>query len=334
MRLPAALIIVVAMAVGLAACSGESADPEETTTSADTSSSVASDYPTEEITMVIPFPAGGGLDVTHRALADIAEQELGQPIVAVNREGASGTIGVTEVFEAEPDGYTIGATGSLTVLVQPRVQDLSYSGPEDITPILQAKVAPTVLVVSPETGITSIEEFVQAAGEAETPLKMALPGGANTVADVQSQLLLAETGIEYTPAFFDVGQIAPSLLNGTIDTAIVQPSVIQQFAETGDIVVIGAFGDTPIPGFEDVPLLIDAGYPSLALVAYEFIYGPPGMPDEIVTMLHDAFKNAMDSEEFQTYAMENSIVQLYRGSEELGDVLAEDFENLAGVIAP
>ena len=306
------------LALSLAACTtGGNEAPEESTETP--VAEIA--YPERNIDLIIPFPAGGALDVTYRTLADLASKTLGQTIVVTNLTGASGTVGVSEVASAEPDGYTLGATGSLTVLLQPRVQDLVYEGPQDLTPIFQGNSAPTVLVVAARTGITTIDEFIKATKD--QTMTLGLPGGANTIADLQARQLQKSTGA-LTTVFVEVGQLVPNILNGTFDGGIAQPAVVNQFVETGDLVIIGAFGKNPIPSLPDAPLFADKGVD--VDIAYELLYGPAGLPDEIVAKLHDAFKQALDSKEFADYVAKSGTTIDHKNTQELTDQLAEDFK--------
>lgn len=108
----------------------------------------AAAYPTKPITLVIPFKAGSAPDTTFRVLAELAEKDLGQRLVILNRPGPGGTIGTSEVIQAAPDGYTIGMAAVAVVVLQPLLQDLPYKGPDDMTLIAQTNEAPTELAVN------------------------------------------------------------------------------------------------------------------------------------------------------------------------------------------
>lgn len=87
----------------------------------------AQDYPSRQINLVIPFPPGGNTDLMARALQPELAKALGQPVVAINKGGAGGTIGNIEVASARPDGYTVGLTPNNPLTAQPHVQKLPYS---------------------------------------------------------------------------------------------------------------------------------------------------------------------------------------------------------------
>jgi tripartite-type tricarboxylate transporter receptor subunit TctC len=106
------------------------------------------DFPTDEITFIMPLPAGSAPDVTFRRLSELAEEGLGQRIVIVNREGGGGTVGLGELATAEPDGHTIGMGAIAMVAMQPVMQDTTFEGPEDFEPIMNA-VGATFVMFSP-----------------------------------------------------------------------------------------------------------------------------------------------------------------------------------------
>jgi len=281
------------------------------------------EFPDREITFVVPYPAGSGPDSTARALAEAAEGELGVPIVIQNREGGSGTIGLTEVANAEPNGYTLGMAPSPALTIQWQRLDTAFKGPEQLQPILQTNIVPNVLIVPADSDIKSLEDFVKQAKENPGRLKVGVPGEFS-VQDQQMREFRREAGIEHEQVRFDGGEQVLPVVNGTIDAAVGQPVEVSQYIENGDVRAIALFSDTPIEGI-DAPLVSEAGY-DVEASGYEGVVTTAGVPEGRVRILHDALKAAMESDRFQGYLETNKMLGEYVGTEEFEQKIKEDVE--------
>lgn len=177
-------------------------------------------YPTREITFIMPFESGSAPDSTFRQLSKIAEEELGQPLVINNRPGGGGTVGVSEVVSAQPDGYTIGMSPVATLTIQPLLQDTAFEGPGDVQPIIQTNAAPMVLFVNADSGIETIEDYVNQAKENPSSIKIGMGGGEHTIIDVEVEQLMREADIELKKVAYGAGEQVLAVVNGTIESAI------------------------------------------------------------------------------------------------------------------
>ena len=130
------------------------------------SATLAQDYPTRPVKIVVPFGAGGGTDALARFLARGLEQRLGQPFIIENRGGAGTTLGATAVANAEPDGYTIMLGTASTFAAAPGLyKQLAYDPTKDFSPIMLLATVPFVLTVNPSLGVNSVQELVALAEE-------------------------------------------------------------------------------------------------------------------------------------------------------------------------
>ena len=130
-----------------------------------TAPAIAQDFPSRPVTLVVPYPAGGGADIIARMLAESMKAQLGQPVVVTNRPGGQGTIGTAEVLRSPADGYTIVLSAVATLTVQPHRQDLPYNTPDDYEPIIKAADLPMVLAVlssSPWKSAKEAMDFIRA----------------------------------------------------------------------------------------------------------------------------------------------------------------------------
>lgn len=284
-----------------------------------------SDFPSQEIRFIVPLKAGSAPDTTFRNLSKLAEAELGHPVVIENKAGAGGTVGLSEIASAEPDGYTIGMGAVAMVTIQPLLQDTTFEGPEDFQPIIQTNAAPMVLFVNADSDIQTIDDFVAAATERPGQISVGMGGGEHTIIHVEVEQLEREAGIELNPVGYNAGEQVIAVLNGSIDAAISQPAIAIKHAEEGSLRILGVFGEEKPEALHDVQLFSEAGY-DVPQIPYEFVVGPAGIPSDRVQVIHDAYRTAMESDDFSAYVEQFAVLRQYRGTQELVTQLAEDFE--------
>ncbi len=282
-----ALGAILAGALALVGCSGgpgeESAGDTEV------------DFSQDDITFIVPYPAGSGPDAWARVVAGEMESELSTNIIVENKEGGASTIGLFDLANADPDGFTIGLGSFSGISLQSRLIDNPFGGLETLTPIAQAK-APAFLLFGGAGDYDSIEAFIDDAKSRPGEITVGVPN-PNSVPDVLVRLLEESADIDLSPVYFDAGQQVLPVTNGTVDVGIAQAGPVVQFVDDGQLDYIGVLGSEPAPGL-DVPLFDDAGADTSTIADVEGVFGPAGMPDEVVDALSDAVGTGVESDEF------------------------------------
>jgi tripartite-type tricarboxylate transporter receptor subunit TctC len=260
---------------------------------------LADDFPSRPITLVVPYPAGGGNDVIARVVADHMSAALGQQIVIENRGGAGGTIATRQVARAAPDGYTLlVATSSLAInpSIYPKV---GYDPRADFSPIGLMATSQNVLLVHPSVAATSVSELIGRAKGAPGRLTFASTGGGNSV-QLAAELFASMAGITLTqipykgngPALSDLlgGHVAMmfSPLPGAV--GLVKDSKVRALAVTGA---------RRAPLFPDLPTVAEAGLPGYESVLHYGIVAPAGLRRSIVDKLNAALGVALDAPDTQ-----------------------------------
>lgn len=293
--------------------------------------SVAASYPTKPVTLIVPFKAGSAPDTTFRVLAELAEKDLGQKIVILNRPGPGGTIGVSEVLRAAPDGYTIGMAALAGIVLQPLFQDLPYKGPDDMTLIAQINEAPTALAVSASAPYRTLEEFLAEARKRPGQLTVGLGGGLHTILHVQLALLEKGAGVRFSPIPFEAGAQLPALLGASIDAAVGQTVLWAPHVKAGKVRPLAQSGLRRQKSYEEVPTFKERGF-DITIVPYEFVIAPRGVPRPAVEKLTGAFKQATESAAFKEYADRRGLEIRYLGAAALRERLQTDGKVLRQVI--
>lgn len=333
-RLRATCIGVSLLTVVLTACGAENDDATEREEAPDDESVEDEDgngdeaagaddaFPENEVTFIMPFPAGSAPDGTYREITSRVEDELGVSVVVVNREGAGGTVGLGELASAEPDGYTIGMGSTGPLMVQPLFVDTEYEGPQDFEPIIQTDAAPMVLFSNADTGIEDIDGFIETAKADPGSLRVGLI--ERSVLHAEAQLLMNQADIDLNIVPYDAGEQVTAVLEGTVEAGVAQPAVVMQHEEAGTVNILGVFG-TERPEGLDAPLFQEEGY-DIPYIVFETVLAPAGTPSDRIEILHDAFRTAIEDEEMQDYLAERMVLPLYLGTEDLRERLERDVE--------
>lgn len=255
----------------------------------------AQTYPAHNITMIVPFPAGGPSDIVARIAAEGMGKHLGANIVIENVGGAGCTIGATRAAEAKPDGYTVFAASMGTIIAAPTFYpNLKYDSNKDFEPIGMSANAPAAVSIKKDIPAKDLKEFVAWAKQKGTEVKQA-HGGVGGTSHMACLLFNQAVGIKPTQvAYRGMGPAMNDLMGGHIDVACEQ-AVVMVGAINGEkvngIVVAGPKRLAAIP---KVPTAPEAGVPAFQLNIWSGIYAPKGTPKEIVAKLADALDKALD----------------------------------------
>jgi tripartite-type tricarboxylate transporter receptor subunit TctC len=251
--------------------------------------------PGRPVTVIVPYPPGGGSDVTARALAPELERALGVPIVVVNRPGASSQIGMAELARARPDGYTVAYglwPSTFTLYLDP-----SRRAPfnrDSFVPLALHVIDPGTIMVAANSPIRTFADLVAAARARPGVVSMADPGilGWEHISTIQLQKAL---GIEFNQVHFP--GTAPALTNligGQVDVTMTSNSTAVTQSRAGLVRVLAVLSPQPNEFLPDVPTLASLGTPLSAGSARGFV-APAGTPEPVVRRLAQALETAITS---------------------------------------
>jgi L-lactate dehydrogenase (cytochrome) len=215
-------------------------------------------YPSRPITLIIPFPAGGATDLQGRLLAKLASQKLGQPVVTVNRPGASGTVGPAWMIQnTKPDGYTISITGA-ALFMQPHIAKVGFDPLTDFSYISAVALYGNGLVVGADAGWKTLGDLVKDAksrpGEISWGSAGASGGGRIIMETLQD---VAKVKFGYIPFKGGTEQFM-GVAGGTLDAAA-DPG-FSPLVKTGKVRLLSVFGDSRLKNWPDVPTAKEAGF--------------------------------------------------------------------------
>jgi len=260
----------------------------------------ADTYPSRPVTMVVPYAAGGGLDVLARTLAVHLSQSLGKPVIVENRPGAGTTIGAGMVAKATPDGYTImlGTSSAFAINVTLR-KKLPYDPAKDFVPIALVANAPFMLLVNPSLPVHSLAELI--AYVKARPGKLSYgSAGPGSPQHLSMELLKTMTGMDvvHIPYKGDAPALT-DLVAGHIPLMFGEPTPILPLMKDGKVRALAVSSATRLPTMPDIPTVAEAGVPGFNFVSWQMIVAPEGTPKEIVDRLHVEIKKVIDLPEIK-----------------------------------
>jgi tripartite-type tricarboxylate transporter receptor subunit TctC len=259
-------------------------------------SPASAEYPDKPITMIIPWSAGGSTDQTARVLAKAAEKYLGQPIVVVNRPGASTTIGMAQLAKAAPDGYTIGTLSSTAYLVALQGRQLPFDPIEGFTYISYYGDNLIGVAVLENAPWKNLSDLVEAGKKNPGKIKFGT-GGVGTTQHLTTEALQSASGAKFVHVPYNgSAKSIPALLGGHVDF-ITEVSVWAPFVESKQVRVLAVATPKRSKAFPNVPTISELDFNSLRSV--QAIIGPAGMPEPIRGKLEGAFRKALSDKAFQ-----------------------------------
>ena len=258
----------------------------------------AQDYPTRPINIIIPYAAGASSDVGARIVASIAEKPIGQPIVVVNKPGAGGQIGWTELARSKPDGYTLGGINLphlLSAALDPERKSLYKA--EDIVPIISQALDPTTISVRPDSPWKTLKELIDDAKKNPDQIKAGIVGFLQD--DEIGYLQFAEAaGVKLRLVYFDGAAPAiTALLGKNVDVLFCTVADNYNQWKAGRIRMLTIMDKERSKFYPDMPTTAELGFPTVISASTRGIAAPKGVPEPIMKKLQEVLKEAMMTKE-------------------------------------
>jgi tripartite-type tricarboxylate transporter receptor subunit TctC len=291
----------------------------------------ADPWPSKPIRVVMPFGAGGSMDILSRLLAPLVSEQLGQQVVVENRAGATGTVAMAAVASAPADGYTLMFTGSSYPIISLLMRNLPFTM-DAFTPLSRLTIGPTILCVPSQLGIKTLAEFVAAA--------KARPGkwsygssGIGTSVHLGAEMFKMDAGVDLahvpykaTPA------IVADLIEQRLQMAVLGVTDVRQYILAGQVRGLALSHTERMPEFPDLPTFAEAGYPKVRASNDFGIAIRSATPAPIQARIEEAYRTAVRRPEIVKRLTEIGLIVVGTSSAEFARVLAEDAARYTEVI--
>jgi tripartite-type tricarboxylate transporter receptor subunit TctC len=285
----------------------------------------AQEWPQRPVRVIVPFAAGGNIDVIARLTSQRMSEVFRQQFVIENRVGGNGTIAAETVTHAQPDGYTLFWAGPAVVSIFPAITKAAYDPVKDFKPISVIGVNPQVLVVNAKLPIASVAEFIAYVKMQPQKLPYAGGGGPGSLSNLLMALFLKRAGLEMTSVSYrGTAPAMTDLVAGHIPTMFVPLSEALPQAQAGNIRMIGVSGDKRARQAPQVPTIAESGFPSFQAQSWNGVLAPAATPDGIVNRIAAEFARAAKEPKFVERLDQEGVEPLGTSPAETAKFIAAD----------
>jgi tripartite-type tricarboxylate transporter receptor subunit TctC len=255
----------------------------------------AQSYPNKPVRLIIAFTPGSSIDIVGRLVAAKLQEFWGQPVVAENRAGAGGSIGSAVVVKAEPDGYTLLANSSAHVANPSIYANLPYDTLKDFTNISPFTGGPNVLFVGPATGWKTLADFLAAAKANPGGLNFSSAGiGSGTHFNLEKLKLMAGINVTHVP-YKGTPEAMGDTMAGRVCCYFAPLNAALPHIKSGRAVALAVSSAKRSSLLPDVPTVAEAGVPGFDYTLWLAMWGPAGMPGEVVDKINKDVNRALAS---------------------------------------
>jgi tripartite-type tricarboxylate transporter receptor subunit TctC len=255
---------------------------------------LAEDWPTRTVTITVGFGPGSTPDLMARLMAENLQERLGQPFVVENRPGAGGNIALDEVAKADPDGYTLGVTIPGPLLVNPMTMELMYDPETDIRPVTILGTQPSVLAVSAELGVETLDELIALLRENPGDYNYASIG-VGSISHLAMEMVAMESGTEVVHIpYTSSPEAVQAVVGGEAHMATMPPLAVMAMAAEGRLKLLAQSSPERMPVVADVPTFAELGLDGVQAEAWMALAATAGTPDEVIDRLYAEVRAILD----------------------------------------
>ena len=291
----------------------------------------AAQYPERALTIVAAYPAGGMVDIVARPLAEGMKKKFPKGVAVLNRPGGGGSVGMAEVAQAKPDGYTVILAPVSTLVIHPQLNELPYKTPDDYQPIINTIAFFPLLVVRDDAPWKTVHEFVNAAKANPGKFRVGSPG-EGTGSHLSLEQLAAAAGFKVTHVpFSGWGESSPALLGGHVEAVVAQPGEVKPLVEGKKLRTLVVFQPKRHEAFPSTPTAKELGWEA-GLGTWFVLTAPKGTPPAIVQYLHDAAKAAMEEPTFVNLMKTRAVDLDYKNGEKARADLWQEYKTYGDIL--
>ena len=293
----------------------------------------AQDYPNKPVRILVPFPAGGAVDIIARQMTVELTSSLGQSVVVDNRPGASGNIAMGAAAKSAPDGYTLVMASASLAINKSLIKSTPFDPRKDFTPVALVAMVPSLLVVNPAFGATSVTDLV-ARAKANPGAVNYGSNGVGTTQHLAASAFALRTGAQITHVpYKGVDQLVPDLLSGRIQMSFNNVASMQGQLKAGTLKALAIGRATRWSDMPDTPTYAEAGIGGLEYSSWVGLFGPAGMPQAVVDKLSKAVAVALANPETRAKIQASGNEVAGGSPAELSAFLAEEIAKWSKTIA-
>ncbi|MBB5213747.1 tripartite-type tricarboxylate transporter receptor subunit TctC [Parapusillimonas granuli] len=290
-------------------------------------------WPERAITIIVPFPAGGGTDTFARPLAHQLGEQLGKSVVVDNKGGAGGTLGAGIAARATPDGYTFFMGGAHHVVAPSTYKKLNYDIQKDFVPVALLAQPPQVIVVNPsKLPVNSVKELLEKMKANPGQINFGSAGVGSTH-HLAGELFKIKNGVDVTHVPYQgAGPMLTGLITGQVDMAFDGLGSSASHIRAGSIRPLAVASAQRSPTFPDVPTAAEAGVPDYEVSTWYAMWAPAGTPPDVVKKMSEEITKALNTPKIKDlWASNGTAVPNMTGSD-FGKFVDSEIKRWAAVV--
>jgi len=290
-------------------------------------------YPSRNVVIVVPFPAGGVADLLPRLVAEKLTQKWGKPVLVENRAGASGNIGMAYVAQQPADGYTFALAPAGNLTVNPTLfKNMPFDTAKDFTPVTLLANVPNVLVVHPSVPVKTFPELIAYAKANPGKLAFASPGPGSG-AHLAGELLKLDAGIDmlHVP-YKGLAPAVTDLMGGQVQMMFAGVSTIIQQVKSGKLRALAVAGPHRLDALPDVPTVAESGYPGFDVTSWYGIVAKTGTPPAIIRKVQADMAEALKQPDVMKKLADLGLEPVGDTPQEFGAVIAAESRKWGDIV--
>lgn len=291
----------------------------------------AQTYPAKPVRIVVPFAAGGGVDVAARILAQGLSERFGQSVFVENRTGASGIIGTEFVAKSAPDGYTLLVGSQTTQAVVPAMYKTSYDGARDFTPVTVIATSPLLIVVHPSLPVKNVKELIALAKARPGQLSFGAASGGTPHMAGELFKLTAKVDLLFVP-YKGEGPAVSDAMGGQISLVFSNLPVVLPLARAGKLRGIAVTSAERVASASEFPTVAESGMPGFEANTWFGCLAPAGVPAEIINRLNAEAARALNAPAVKERMAGMGLFVVANKPEEFAELLKKEIPRWAKVV--
>ncbi len=280
-------------------------------------------FPAKPVKVIVPYPAGGVVDLQTRAMTQGLASELGQAVVVDARPGANGNIAAEAVARSPADGYTLLVSAPY-LINNPLIENNLRWAPKDFVPLARFSMSPSFMCVPTASPARTVREYVEMARRAKPMLQFGDPG-SGTTQTMSVEILKSTAGIELEGiAYKGAPPLAIDLINNTFSMSVLPSSVAYPHVKSGKLRALATTSSSRSLQLPDVPTMAEAGYPEATVISWYGLHAPASTPQAVMRKLEASIKAAVQKADTQNRLVSAGGEAAYLGTEEFTRFIAND----------